>query len=101
MTRLAVAVLWMAMGQPVARASHLADAGVPCVSHRGEARPTGYGYRHVVILTSACKAKQVCDVSTDVNPEIEKVPIAPNETKEVVTFLEAPGPSFTPRVSCK
>ena len=83
-------------------ATPMQDAGPPqCVTWFGEARSTGYGYRHVVVLKSACKVKKTCDVSTDVNPEIQVVSIAPNETKEVVTFLEAVGPAFTPRVVCK
>ncbi|MBI2391362.1 MAG: hypothetical protein HYV09_17360 [Deltaproteobacteria bacterium] len=79
-----------------------ADAGpAPCVRFWGEARPTGYGYRHVVVLESKCKTKQTCDVSTDVNPEVQKVPVDPGQTKEVVTFLESPASAFTPRVVCK
>jgi len=79
-----------------------ADAGAaPCVKYWGEARPTGFGYRHVVVLKSECKKPQTCDVSTDVNPDIQQVPIAPSETKEVVTFLESPASAFTPRVVCK
>lgn len=79
-----------------------ADAGpAPCVRFWGEARPTGYGYRHVVVLESRCKTKQTCDVSTDVNPEVQKVPVDPGQTKEVVTFLESPASAFTPRVVCK
>jgi hypothetical protein len=81
--------------------SPLQDAGAQCVTWYGEPRSTGYGYRHVVVLKSACKVKKTCDVSTDVNPEIQTVAIAPNETKEVVTFVEATVPAFTPRVNCK
>lgn len=77
------------------------DAGPPCVSWSGEARSTGYGYRHVVVLKSSCKVKKTCDVSTDVNPEVQSVAIAPSETKEVVTFFESTVPTFTPRVTCK
>ena len=80
----------------------LQDAGPQqCVTWYGEARSTGYGYRHVVVLKSACKVKKTCDVSTDVNPDVQTVVIAPNETKEVVTFVEAPAAGFTPRVTCK
>lgn len=82
-------------------AGPMQDAGAPCVTWYGQARPTGYGYRHVVVLQSKCTVKKTCDVSTDVNPEVQTVTVAPNETKEVVTFLEAVGSTFTPRVSCK
>jgi hypothetical protein len=76
------------------------DAG-PCVTHSQEARPTGYGYRHVVIIRNACKKAMSCEVSSDVNPEVQVVSVPPGETREVVTFLEAPGSGFTARVSCK
>ena len=92
---MAVLSLGAVPGQP------MDDAGPPCVAFRGEARSTGYGYRHVVVLTSSCKVNRVCDVSSDVNPEIQKVTVAPNETREVVTFLESTVAQFTPRVACK
>ncbi len=72
-----------------------------CVAHWGEARSTGYGYRHVVLLSNGCKKAATCAVSTDVNPEVQTVTVAPNAVEEVVTFLEAPGAAFTPKVSCK
>jgi hypothetical protein len=95
MFHLVTALLALIGGAP------MQDAGAPCVTWHGEARMTGYGFRHVVVLKSACKVVKSCDVSTDVNPEVQKVSIAPNETKEVVTFLEAVGATFTPRVVCK
>lgn len=96
---LVLCVLDVSAGAPVELAD---DAGAaPCVKYWGEARPTGYGYRHVVVLHSDCKKPQTCDVSTDVNPEIQKVPVSPGETKDVVTFLESPVSAFTPRVICK
>jgi len=72
-----------------------------CVAYWGEARTTGYGYRHVVLLSNGCKKVATCAVSTDVNPEVQTVTVAPNAIEEVVTFLEAPGATFTPKVSCK
>ena len=80
----------------------LADAGVaPCWSHSQESRPTGYGYRHVVIIRNGCKKVMSCDVSTDVNPDVQNVSVAAGETREVVTFVEAPGSGFTAKVQCK
>lgn len=97
------AFLRVSAGAPVEL--ELADAGdagpAPCVKFRGEARSTGYGYKHVVVLESQCKKDQTCDVSTDVNPVVQKVPISPGETKEVVTFLESPASAFVPKVTCK
>ena len=80
----------------------LADAGsAPCWSHTQESRPTGYGYRHVVIVRNSCKKTMSCDVSSDVNPEVQTVNVPAGETREVVTFLEAPGYAFVAKVSCK
>jgi len=80
----------------------MADAGVAvCWSYSQEARPTGYGYRHVVIVRNGCKKTMSCDVSTDVNPDVTNVSVPAGETREVVTFLEAPGAGFTAKVSCK
>jgi len=100
---LVVGLLSVSTGAPVELAPPAgADAGpAPCVKFWGEARSTGYGYRHVVVLKSECKKAQNCEVSTDVNPEVQVVPVAPAETKEVVTFLESPASAFTPRVVCK
>lgn len=96
MFSLLVAVLSLGVPTPAQ------DAGAQqCVAFHGEPRATGYGYRHVVVLTSSCKTNRVCDVSSDVNPEVQKVTIAPNETREVVTFVESTVAQFTPRVSCK
>jgi hypothetical protein len=99
---LVIAMLRVSAGAP-AESPLADDAGPapPCVKYWGEARSTGYGYTHVVVLRSECKKPQTCDVSTDVNPEVQKVPVSPGERKEVVTFLESPASAFTPRVSCK
>ena len=78
-----------------------ADAGPPCWSFTQESRPTGYGYRHVVIVKNACKKQVACNVSTDVNPDAINVSVPPSESREVVTFYEAPGAGFTAKVQCK
>ncbi len=78
------------------------DAGSPssCVAVRGEARHNGYGYKHVVVLTSSCAKIADCNVSTDVNPAIQKVEVAPKAVVEVVTFFDSPASVFTPNVTC-
>lgn len=78
-----------------------ADAGAACVKWRGEARFNGSGYRHVVVLESACTKTASCDVSTDVNPTVQTVRVAPGKTEEVVTFFDSPASAFTAKVSCK
>ncbi len=102
---LVLGLLGVSTGAPVElapRPAAASDAGpAPCVKFWGESRSTGYGYRHIVVLKSECKKPQSCDVSTDVNPEVQVVTVSPAETKEVVTFLESPASAFTPRVVCK
>ena len=83
-----------------------ADAGAPpagvpaCLTVATESRYVPYGYNHLVTLKSACPKPLTCNVSTDVNPEKQKVEVAPNATVEVTTFLGAATQTFTARVSC-
>lgn len=77
------------------------DAGAACVKWWGETRATGTGYRHVVVLSNGCAKPALCDVSTDVNPEVQKVTVAPATIEEVVTFFDSPASAFTPNVTCK
>lgn len=77
------------------------DAGATCLAWWQESRPTGYGYRHVVVIKNGCKKPATCKVSTDVNPEVQTVAVPAGATVDVVTFLEAPAPAFVPTVSCK
>ena len=55
---------------------------------------------HFVILESSCQKVASCAVSSDVNPEVQNVSVAPGETTEVATFLGSPASTFTPRVTC-
>ncbi len=81
--------------------SSVAQAAAPsCVAVKGEARSNGYGFKHVVVLTSACPKIADCEVSTDVNPTVVKVEVAPKATVEVLTFLDSPVSGFTPKVKC-
>ena len=81
--------------------SSIAQAAAPsCVAFKGEARSNGYGFKHVVVLTSACPKIADCEVSTDVNPTVVKVEVAPKATVEVLTFLDSPVSGFTPKVKC-
>lgn len=86
---------------PIAQDAGTTDAGAACVKWWGEARSTGTGYRHVVLLSNGCTKPAVCDVSTDVNPEVQKVTVTPATIEEVVTFFDSPAYAFTPNVTCK
>ena len=97
---LAAVVAMLATAWAGAGAGFTADAGTSCVAHRGEARSNGYGYRHVVVLTSSCAKVADCDVSSDVNPTVQKVVIDPKAVVEVVTFFDSPASTFVPKVAC-
>ncbi|MGZ3417514.1 MAG: hypothetical protein ACXVEF_12775 [Polyangiales bacterium] len=77
------------------------DAGAACVKWHGEARSNGFGYKHVVVIENGCKKPATCAVSTDVNPTVQNVTVAPATTEEVVTFFDSPVSAFVPNVSCK
>ena len=86
---------------PVAAADVPAQEPEPsCVRHWPEARYRNYQYDHVVHLESRCHRPASCRVSTDVNPTVVVVAIAPNEHLEVVTSRGSQSPEFTPNVRC-
>jgi hypothetical protein len=101
----ALAVASLASAQPLESTSPeplAADAGpTACVKWHGEARSNGYGYKHVVVIDNGCKKPATCAVSTDVNPTVQNVTVAPQSTEEVVTFFDSPVSAFVPNVTCK
>jgi hypothetical protein len=98
----------LALGAPVrttaveANDAGAADAGgtPACVLVRGEARYIVAGYKHIVIITNGCSKPVSCAVSTNVNPEVQRVDVKPQTTVEVMTFLESPASTFVPFVRC-
>jgi hypothetical protein len=104
---LTAAVASAAPGGTVSAAAHAgADAGAgaasarSCTKVRAYARPTAYGFTHVVELKNECKRTVSCDVSSDVNPQASRAVVEAGKTEEVVTFLESPASSFNARVTC-
>jgi hypothetical protein len=78
------------------------DAAVPaCIEWHGEARYRPYGYDHVVVIKSACAKPADCTVSTNVNPEVQRILVPAGATVEVYTFLVSPAREFTAYVQCK
>jgi hypothetical protein len=71
-----------------------------CVRSWGEARYGAVGYNHLVHIADACDAPAECIVSTDVNPEPQKVLVPPHAEIEVITFRGSPARVFVPRVEC-
>lgn len=80
------------------------DGGTPpaptCVTWRKEARYSGAGYDHLVHVRNACEAPAACTVSTNVNPEPQRVRVLPGHEETVLTFRGSPAYEFTPRVEC-
>jgi hypothetical protein len=79
----------------------VAQSAPSCIQSRGEARYGASAYNHVVIVANACAIPADCVVSTNVNPEPQKVSVPAKSAIEVVTFLGSPAREFTPHVSCK
>lgn len=71
-----------------------------CVEAHGQARYSGYGYAHSVHVSNQCDHEVVCHVSTDVNPQIQDIRLAPGASTDVATFLDSPASTFVPRVDC-
>jgi hypothetical protein len=57
-------------------------------------------YNHIVHINNACTQDADCDVSTDVNPEVQKVTVASHSEVQVMTFLGSPARTFKPNVRC-
>ncbi len=71
-----------------------------CVAIRAEARYGAAGYNHVVVLANACAQDEACTVTTDVNPEPQRVLVPARASTEVVTFLGSPARVFVPKAVC-
>jgi hypothetical protein len=76
------------------------DSADTCVRFWGEARYGALGYNHLVHVANSCSADAECAVSTDVNPEEQKVTVAGKGELVVTTFLGSPARAFKPRVKC-
>lgn len=75
-----------------------ADSRV-CIAYWGEARYV-VGYNHIVHIVNGCDRDATCDVSTDVNPNVQTVAVPRGTHVAVTTFLGAPTSRFVPRVEC-
>ena len=97
---LGVAMLAAAIVAGATPAQDQPPAPGACVQHVGEVRYSGYGYDHIVVLDNRCDYRARCQVSTNVNPQVQVVEVPRGETREVVTFRGSPSREFTPNVSC-
>lgn len=74
---------------------------VACIAVWPEVRYGNVGWHHIVHVRNNCDRKYVCDVSTDVNPQPQRVTVGAHAEVEVVTFLDSPARTFTPKVDCR
>lgn len=99
-------VLVLLLGLSVPWDATAQDGGTPtppapaCVSWRKEAHDSGAGYDHLVHVRNGCDAPVTCAVSTNVNPEPQRVRVQPGHEEAVLTFRGSPAYEFTPRVDC-
>jgi hypothetical protein len=100
-TTCCLALALFTLAQPGRTADPTATTVLSCVRYRAEARPWGYGYKHVVVLTSECTVTAECTVSTDVNPQAVVVSVPAKEMREVVTYLSSPASAFVATVICR
>jgi hypothetical protein len=78
----------------------VAEAQSSCLRSWPEARFGAMAYNHIVHINNACTQDADCDVSTDVNPEVQKVTVASHSEVQVMTFLGSPARTFKPNVRC-
>jgi hypothetical protein len=79
-----------------------AESSFPtCIQVRASAPYGNAGYDHIVTLHNGCEKPAACRVSTNVNPDVVSVVLAPDEEKSVLTFRGSPARTFRAHVSCK
>ena len=84
----------------IAESSEPLESANACIKFWGEVRYGALGYNHLVHVANACSAAAECDVSTDVNPEVQRVTVAGRSEELVTTFLGSPARTFAPHVKC-
>jgi hypothetical protein len=81
--------------------SQAEQGGEDCIVVTDEALYRGLGYDHVVYVRNVCEHAQVCEVSSDVSPDAQRVQVAPAAVAMVVTFRGSPASTFQPSVTCE
>ena len=72
-----------------------------CIGVETEARFSGYAFRHTVTIENRCARTAVCTVSTDVNPQEQRVEVPRGETRDVITHSGSPASVFEAHVDCE
>lgn len=71
-----------------------------CVQHTTSVRYV-MGYDHLVHLESHCSRPALCEVRTDVSPEVVEAAVRPGGKETVVTFRGSPARVFEATVDCR
>jgi hypothetical protein len=101
MRRALVVLFALAFASPLLSRAQDEGSRVPeCLRVSQEAPYRGYGYTHIVVLTSTCERAARCEVATNVDPTPVSTRVAPGATERVVTRQGSPASAFTPRVTC-
>jgi hypothetical protein len=58
------------------------------------------GYDHLVHLENACEQAVRCEVSTNVNPDVQVANLAPGTKETLLTFRGSPASAFEAKVAC-
>ena len=77
-----------------------AQSADSCIKSWPETRYGALAYNHVVHVSNSCDPDADCAVSTDVNPEPQKVVVPGHKEIEVMTFIGSPAREFKPNVKC-
>jgi hypothetical protein len=95
-----VSVLVLTACAAALSAGSVAEAQSSCLRSWPEARFGAMAYNHIVHIQNSCTQDADCDVSTDVNPEVQKVTVAAHSEVQVMTFIGSPARTFKPNVRC-
>lgn len=71
-----------------------------CVEVTKEAPYQAYGHTHIVVVRNGCDSRIQCQVATNVDPEPQRVTVAPGETSRTATRRGSPSREFDARVTC-
>lgn len=90
----------MAAGIAIAQGSVEGDRPA-CVRVTATPRAQAYGFDHVVSIANGCEAQVTCRVSSDVNPTVQTMTIAPGASRDTLLWRGSPASAFRALVTCE
>ena len=54
----------------------------------------------MVHITNGCDRPVRCQMSTNVNPQVQEITVQPRTSADVSTYMGSPAREFTPNVHC-